>query len=88
MRNRRNASATKNSRSSPGSGSPGETPGLSVRTSLRSWMAVMFIILGAIIVVRGIVEAAPLTFTLMGVLMIVLGIYRLRAVRGGRARRG
>lgn len=44
-------------------------------------MAVLFVVLGVIIVARGLIEAAPLSFTLMGALMIALGVYRLRSFR-------
>jgi hypothetical protein len=51
-------------------------------------MAAALLILGLIIVVRGIVEVAPLTFTVLGVLMVVLGLYRLhllyRVTKGQR----
>lgn len=53
------------------------------RSGARSLMAALFVVLGLIIVGRGIAEAAPLTFTLMGLLMIVLGIYRWRIIRAG-----
>jgi len=49
-------------------------------------MAILFIILGAVIVSRGVLEAAPASFTLMGALMIVLGIYRLRSTGSGSVR--
>lgn len=54
----------------------------------RTIMAAALLILGLIIVVRGIVEVAPLTFTVLGVLMVVLGLYRLhllyRVTKGQR----
>ncbi|HVC32860.1 MAG TPA: hypothetical protein VNL16_05070 [Chloroflexota bacterium] len=53
----------------------------------RSWTSLLFIVLGAIIVARGVLEAAPLTFTLMGVVMVALGVYRWRTLRAGTAGR-
>jgi hypothetical protein len=53
----------------------------------RKLSAALLIGLGLIILVRGIVEGAPLTFTLMGALMIALGLYRLRMIRAGIAGR-
>jgi hypothetical protein len=44
---------------------------------VRGTTAAMFVILGAIIATRGIAQAASWTFVLLGVLLIVLGIYRL-----------
>ncbi len=43
----------------------------------RAIVATLLLILGFIIIVRGIGEMAPWTFTLLGVLMSVLGLYRL-----------
>lgn len=48
---------------------------------LRSLTAVLLVVFGLIIVERGVAQAAPLTFTLMGVVMIALGLYRLRILR-------
>lgn len=54
----------------------------------RKVTAGLFVILGAVIAGRGVVEAAPLSFTALGLLMLVLGAYRLRLVqrlaKGGR----
>ena len=49
--------------------------------TLRGWriaVAILFVVLGTIIVARGLIEEAPAPFVLMGALMIVLGVYRLR----------
>ena len=48
---------------------------------VRLAMAALFIVLGLVILGRGLVQMAPLTFTGMGALMIALGIIRLRDVR-------
>jgi hypothetical protein len=50
-------------------------------------MAGAMIMLGLIIFGRGIVEVLPWSFSLMGALMVALGVYRLvrlRALRRGR----
>jgi hypothetical protein len=48
---------------------------------VRLAMAALFVILGLIIVARGVLQAAPLSFDLLGVLMILLGLVRLRDLR-------
>lgn len=53
----------------------------------RSLVALLFVVLGMSIVGRGLLEGAPLTFTLMGILMFGLGLYRLKFAFGwGRQR--
>ncbi len=55
---------------------------------VRLVFAILFVVLGAIIVGRGVAEGAPLSFTAMGALMVGLGLYRLRLMRAGtRGRR-
>lgn len=54
----------------------------------RQVTAVLFVILGAVILGRGVVEAAPLTFCLMGLLMMGLGVYRFRLMRSVAKERG
>jgi hypothetical protein len=49
--------------------------------TIRSVFGVLFILLGAMIVGRGLLAGAPLSFTGMGLLMILLGIYRLKHLR-------
>ena len=49
----------------------------------RLAMAGLLCLLGLIIVGRGLLEAAPLTVTAMGGLMVVLGVTRLRGLRTG-----
>jgi len=49
----------------------------------RFAMAGLLCLLGFIIVGRGLLEAAPITFTAMGGLMVMLGITRLRGLRAG-----
>lgn len=44
----------------------------------RKVSAVLFVMLGAVILGRGVADAAPLSFCLLGVLMLTLGVYRLR----------
>jgi len=46
--------------------------------ALRRATAGFFVILGVVIAGRGVLEAAPLSFTGMGLLMLALGVYRLR----------
>lgn len=54
---------------------------------LRRFSAFLFIVLGLVIVGRGIVEGAPWGFTLMGGLMVALGGYRWRLAAARAARR-
>lgn len=54
---------------------------------VRLVMAAMFVILGAIIVGRGVLQAAPFTFDLIGILMVLLGVARLRDIRAAMLRR-
>ncbi|MGH2460539.1 MAG: hypothetical protein ACRDIY_16930 [Chloroflexota bacterium] len=51
--------------------------------SARRGTAALFVALGVVIVIRGLIEAAPFSFTLMGGLMIALGVYRLRPRSAG-----
>ncbi len=52
-------------------------PGL---LAFRALVAVLLILFGVAIVVRGITSSVPFTFTLVGALMIALGAYRLRLI--------
>jgi hypothetical protein len=54
---------------------------------IRSIYGVLFVLLGSIIVGRGLLAGAAWSFTGMGLLMIVLGIYRLKALRDQVANR-
>lgn len=49
--------------------------------TMRSVFGVLFIVLGTVIAGRGLLDGAPLSFTGMGFLMILLGIYRLKLLR-------
>lgn len=49
---------------------------------LKLGVSLLIVGLGLVIVGRGVMEAAPLSFTLMGVLMVVLGLYRWRFLLG------
>lgn len=49
---------------------------------VRFLIAMLMVTLGLLIVGRGLIESAPLTFTAMGALMTGLGIYRLRLMSG------
>ena len=51
---------------------------------VRSMTAMLLVALGLIIVGRGLIEGAPLTFTATGVLMAGLGFYRLRLMGVGK----
>lgn len=52
----------------------------------RLLAASLLVILGLAIAERGVIAGAPFTFTMMGVVMAGLGIYRLRLVLAGRQR--
>jgi hypothetical protein len=53
----------------------------------RSIVAVLLIAFGLVILGRGLIEGAPLSFTGMGAVMAGLGIYQLRLILGyGRSR--
>ncbi len=47
-------------------------------SKLRAGFGLMIVLLGSVIVGRGVLQGAPLSFTLMGALMVALGLYRLR----------
>jgi hypothetical protein len=49
--------------------------------TIRTVFGVLFVLLGALIVGRGLLAGAPLSFTGMGLLMILLGLYRLKLLR-------
>ena len=49
---------------------------------LRVGVSLLIVLLGLVIVGRGVLQAAPLTFTLMGGLMVALGLYRGRLLLG------
>jgi hypothetical protein len=53
----------------------------------RLALASLLSVLGVVIVSRGLIEAAPFTFTVMGVLMVMLGITRLRSLQAEHADR-
>jgi hypothetical protein len=46
-------------------------------------MATLMIVFGIVIFARGIVEAAPFTFVVMGALLALLGALRLGLLSGG-----
>jgi hypothetical protein len=46
--------------------------------ALRRTTAGLFVVLGGVIAGRGVLEAAPLSFIAMGLLMLALGVYRIR----------
>ncbi|MBX6772490.1 MAG: hypothetical protein IRY83_12240 [Chloroflexi bacterium] len=48
---------------------------------VRQALAVLLVLLGLVIVVRGLLEMAPASFPIMGLLMILLGLYRLHLLR-------
>lgn len=48
---------------------------------VRLFFAIQMVILGVVIAGRGIVEAAPLSFVLMGVLLAALGVLRIKTLR-------
>ena len=52
--------------------------------AVRTAAALLLVGLGLLIVGRGVLEGAPLTFVGMGVLMAALGVYRLRMLGTGR----
>lgn len=54
---------------------------------LRSISAALLVLLGLVIVARGLTAAAPFSFTAMGALMAILGWYRLRLIRRLRSGR-
>jgi hypothetical protein len=67
------------------------TPRLS---SVRRGFALLMVVLGIVIAVRGLVETAPFSFVMMGVLLAILGALRLGLLRtpswgkGGEGDRG
>jgi hypothetical protein len=47
----------------------------------RGVMASLFVLFGLIIVGRGVLVGAPVTYVAMGILLAALGFYRLRLLR-------
>jgi hypothetical protein len=52
-------------------------------SSVRTAMATLMIVFGVVISARGIVEAAPFSFIVMGALLALLGALRLGLLSGG-----
>jgi hypothetical protein len=56
--------------------------------SIRLVFALLMVILGAAITIRGVAESAPFSFVAMGALLAILGVIRLGIVRAPAWERG